>query len=54
VGFIAQMRDSDAWQEALEANGWTDFFQGGEEFDAFLEEETARVERVLADIGLIE
>ncbi len=54
VGLVEQMRDSDAWREALETNGWTDFFQVGEEFDAFLEEETSRVETVLSDIGLIE
>lgn len=54
VGLVSEMRDSDAWQEALEANGWTDFFQPGEEFDAFLEEESSRVETVLQDIGLIE
>lgn len=54
VGMIERMRDSDGWQEALEANGWTDFLQPGEEFDAFLDEEATRVEAVLSDIGLTE
>lgn len=54
VGLIERMRDSDGWQEALEANGWTDFFQPGDEFDAFLDEEATRVEAVLSDIGLIQ
>ena len=54
VAMIQRMHDSDAWQEALETNGWTDFFQTGDEFAAFLDEEQGRVEEVLRDIGLIE
>lgn len=52
VAFITEMHDSDAWQAALEENGWSDFFQAGDEFDSFLAEEKTRVEAVLADIGL--
>jgi putative tricarboxylic transport membrane protein len=40
------------WQEALTANGWTDFLLTGDEFGAFLEEEQTRAEEVLQDIGL--
>lgn len=54
VGLITEMHDSDAWQEALATNGWSDFFQAGDEFDAFLAEEKTRVEGVLTEIGLIE
>jgi putative tricarboxylic transport membrane protein len=43
---------TDAWQEALAANGWADFLLTGDEFGAFLEEERTRVEEVLQDIGL--
>jgi putative tricarboxylic transport membrane protein len=52
VGLITEMHDSEAWQAALEENGWTDFFTAGDEFATFLSEEHARVEAVLADIGL--
>lgn len=52
VGLITEMHDSDAWQQALEDNGWDDFFTAGDEFASFLEEETTRVEAVLAEIGL--
>lgn len=52
VNLITEMHDSDAWQQALEDNGWTDFFMAGDEFASFLEEEKTRVEGVLAEIGL--
>lgn len=54
IQMVTDMRDSDAWQQALEDNGWADFFQAGDEFEAYLEEERQRVEEVLADIGLID
>ncbi len=54
VGLITEMHDSDAWQEALETNGWSDFFQADDEFDAFLADEKIRVEGVLTEIGLID
>ena len=52
VGLITEMHDSDAWQTALEENGWGDFFKAGDEFETFLGEEKTRVEAVLAEIGL--
>ncbi|MEO8247323.1 MAG: tripartite tricarboxylate transporter substrate-binding protein [Chloroflexota bacterium] len=52
VGLITEMHDSDAWQAALEDNGWSDFFKSGDEFATFLGEEQTRIEGVLADIGL--
>ena len=54
VAFIEKLHESVAWQAALEANGWTDFFQAGDSFDSFLDDEVVRVEGVLKDIGLIE
>jgi len=52
VQLITEMHDADAWQQALTDNGWTDFFQPGDEFVAFLAEEQTRVEAVLNEIGL--
>ena len=52
IALITEMHDSDAWQAALEENGWTDFFKAGDEFATFLDEEQTRVEGVLAEIGL--
>ena len=52
VALITEMHDSDAWQEALETNGWADFFMAGDEFATFLDEEKERVTVVLDEIGL--
>jgi len=52
IELITEMHDSDAWQAALEENGWTDFFQVGDEFESFLADERTRVEAVLSEIGL--
>jgi putative tricarboxylic transport membrane protein len=46
------MHDGATWQSALETNGWSDLFETGDEFKAFLESEQERVEQVLTDIGL--
>lgn len=54
VQLITELHDSEGWQQALEDNGWGDFFQSGDDFDAFLEEEKTRVEAVLREIGLID
>ena len=54
VGLITRMHDGQGWKDALTANGWTDLFMTGADFDTFLDDETMRVEEVLRDIGLIE
>jgi putative tricarboxylic transport membrane protein len=52
VGMVEEMRDSSEWQETLEENGWTDFFQTGDEYETFLEEENQRVQDVLGEMEL--
>jgi putative tricarboxylic transport membrane protein len=52
VGMIEKMHDTSEWQETLEANGWTDFFQTGEEYETFLDEENQRVRDVLGEMEL--
>ena len=54
VAEIQEMHDSAEWQQALEANGWSDFFKPGDEFATFLNEEITRIEGVLKDIGLVQ
>jgi putative tricarboxylic transport membrane protein len=49
---IEELHDSSEWQETLEENGWTDFFQTGEEYETFLEEENQRVQDVLGEMEL--
>ena len=50
---VTEMHGSDAWEKALEDNGWTDAFITGDEFSDFLTEESARVESVMSELGLV-
>jgi putative tricarboxylic transport membrane protein len=52
VDAVTQMHDSDAWQQVLEDQGWTDAFVTGDEFATFLQSESDRVEGVLSELGL--
>ncbi|MDO5501301.1 MAG: tripartite tricarboxylate transporter substrate-binding protein, partial [Propionibacteriaceae bacterium] len=40
------------WQEAMARNMWTDVFLTGPEFDAFVEEDTARIRALVEELGL--
>jgi putative tricarboxylic transport membrane protein len=52
VDMITEMRDSEAWQQVLEDQGWTDAFMTGDDFNSFLGDESKRVEDVLSGLGL--
>ena len=51
---IEQATQSETWQATLEKYGWSDFFLGGDEYGAYLEEEATRVNELLTTLGLIE
>jgi putative tricarboxylic transport membrane protein len=53
VDAITEMHDSDAWQEILADQGWTDAFETGDDFSSFLQDESDRVQSVLSDLGLV-
>jgi len=44
---------SPTWQATLQRFGWTDFYQRGDEYKAFLASETERVSTILTELGLI-
>jgi putative tricarboxylic transport membrane protein len=52
VDAITQMHGSEAWQQVLTDQGWTDAFQTGDEFSGFLADESSRVQGVLSGLGL--
>ena len=52
VAALERVHDTPAWREALERNGWKDFFKPGDEFMRFLDSENTRVDRIIADLGL--
>ena len=50
---FAKMHEADAWKKVLETQSWEDAYLSGDEFNAFLDEEKARQEQVLKDVGLL-
>ncbi len=54
IAALERMHETPEWQQALEKNGWNDFFRTGDEFTSFLQEETTRLQTVLRDIGLVQ
>jgi putative tricarboxylic transport membrane protein len=51
---VGQMVESETWQNTLKDRAWLDLHLPPDEFAAFLEEDTAQVETVLKDIGLVQ
>jgi len=52
IDLVTEMHDSEAWQQVLEDQGWTDAFITGDEFGSFMSEESQRVQSVLGELGL--
>jgi putative tricarboxylic transport membrane protein len=52
VDLVTDMTESAEWDEALARQGWTPSVKTGDDFSAFLEDEVARVNDVIADLGL--
>ncbi|QGK70622.1 tripartite tricarboxylate transporter substrate binding protein [Allosaccharopolyspora coralli] len=53
ISLFRRMHDTPEWREALQRNGWSDAFQTGDEFGAFMRQERDRVESVLKELGLV-
>jgi putative tricarboxylic transport membrane protein len=51
---FAKMHESEAWKKVLTTQGWEDAYLSGDDFKAFLKEETARQEAVLKEVGLVQ
>ena len=53
IGYLQEMHDTEAWQEQLSTNGWTDDFKTGDDFTTFIEEQDQRVAGTLEELGLL-
>ena len=51
---VAQMVESETWQNTLKERAWLDLYLPPDEFAQFLEQDRERVETVLKDIGLVQ
>jgi putative tricarboxylic transport membrane protein len=52
VDLLTRLHDTKEWKDTLAAKGWTDAFLAGDEFAAFVQNESTRVAGVLSDLGL--
>jgi putative tricarboxylic transport membrane protein len=52
VDMFTEMHGSEAWQQVLADQGWTDAFASGDDFTSYLTDESERVESVLTELGL--
>ena len=49
---VDKMHETQGWQEALETNGWADFYKTGEEAQEYIDSEVQRVSDLYQDLGL--
>jgi len=52
VKAVKAATETPAWKETLQKTGWTPWFLGGDEFKAFLEEDTKRIAAIIESLGL--
>jgi putative tricarboxylic transport membrane protein len=52
IDLLTKMHGSEQWKKTLADQGWTDAFQAGDEFTAFLTEQNDSVAGVLKELGL--
>lgn len=50
--FVEELHGTQAWKDALEENGWTDFYKTGDEADTFFDDESQRVADLYDELGL--
>jgi putative tricarboxylic transport membrane protein len=51
---VAQMVESETWQNTLEERNWLDLYLPPDEFAQFVEQDREQVQTVLQDIGLVQ
>jgi putative tricarboxylic transport membrane protein len=52
IDTIEKATKTPSWQEAMKRNDWTDMYLAGDDFKKFLDAETARIEKIIAGLGL--
>ncbi|QIM15430.1 tripartite tricarboxylate transporter substrate binding protein [Leucobacter insecticola] len=52
IAIVSELRESDSWQDTLKRNNWVDSYLTGDDFGAFIVEETRRTAEVVKEIGL--
>ena len=52
IDVVAKAVKTASWQETLKRNDWNDLFLAGDAFKTFLDTDIARVDKIIAGIGL--
>ena len=52
VKLVQAATETPAWKERLSKMGWSSWFLAGDQFKAFLEEDTRRVAAIMESLGL--
>jgi putative tricarboxylic transport membrane protein len=52
ISIVQKATETPAWKETLNKLGWTPWFLAGDQFKAFLEEDTKRVTSIMESLGL--
>ena len=52
TAMVDDVHGTEAWQQALEDNGWSDFYKTGDEAEQFIQDEVERVAALYEDLGL--
>lgn len=53
VDLVTRMARSDAWKEIVKNRDWTDVFQTGDDFGAYIAAEFKRIEEILKSLGQV-
>lgn len=52
VGIVEDLHGTQAWEDAMAENGWTDALLTGDEFGTYMTEQDEQVKGLLSDLGL--
>lgn len=52
ISVVEKAVKTPSWQDAVKRNDWTDMLLTGDQFKAFLDAEQARIEKIIAGLGL--
>lgn len=52
IAIVEELVESDAWKDALERNNWVPSVLTGDEFAQFIDEDQARIDAIIEELGL--
>lgn len=52
IAMVTELRGTAEWRDTLTRNNWVDSFTAGDEFAAFIADESARTEEIVKELGL--